>query len=54
MNKILLVHIPSSFRCEDTAVDKQPVNEDVVEAGLPKLDCRFLKQFSVFLRKLVI
>ena len=53
MNKILLFHRSSLFRCEDMAADKQPVNEATVEKLCSKLDFRLLKQFSVFLRKSV-
>ena len=51
MNKILLFHRPNSFRCEDTAVDKQRVNKAIVEKLRSKLDFLLLKQFSMFLRK---
>ena len=50
LNKILLFYKTSSFRCEDTATDKQPVNESIVEKLRSKPNFRWLKQFSVFLR----
>ena len=52
INKILLFYRPSSsFRCEDTAADKQPVYEAIVEKLHSKIDFRLLEQYSVFLRK---
>ena len=53
LNKILLFYRPSSFRCEDRAADKQPVNEAIVEKLRSKIDFRLLEQYSVFLCKSV-
>ena len=53
LNKIILFYKPNSFHCEDTAADKQPANEAIVEKLRSKLDFQLLKQFSVFLHKFV-
>ena len=51
LNKILLFYKPCSFRCEDTATDKQPINEAIVEftfeARLPVVEAIFHLRISV-------
>ena len=45
-----LSYRPRPFHCEDTAADKQPVSEAIVEKLHSKLDFRWLMQLFVFLR----
>ena len=46
---VLQTYVRSSFRCEDTAADKQRVNEAIVEKLRLKVNFLLVEQYSMFL-----